>query len=324
MRKAAWAQLVRYARHSQNTLSPDFATPPRQGDGIPPPVALRHSPARPVSRGRRLPRREDASSQHLQPTCCHENPRDRQTLKLQALTFSTTGTSFSPLAPFRCRNNARDSNRPRRRRIAVAGISDPEWPRSWCCASQRQPPPPYPPPFGLWHALLRATRSGLLDPHVPDGSTTDAPCHTLRRAWFPRNASRCQNRLPVQPTTVERFLGSERLPPMSPTCLAPCLRSEPDLRAATGAPASPPRAQLPTCFHARTSTSARLRRLPGSHRSSWATCRPPTSAIVRSTSTPPSPPDPRRFAAPLNPCGLSDARRSSATLSSSTNRTFPG
>jgi hypothetical protein len=298
--------VVQHNRHtcrSPNTLSTDFVAPPCQGDGVPPPAALRHSPARSVSQGRRLPRREDASFQHLQPTCCHENPRDRQTPKLQAFTFPTTATFFALLTPLRYRNNAPNANRPRRRRIAVAGISDPEWLCRWCCASQRQSPPPSPLPFRVeGRPSQDATRPGLLDPNEPGDSTTNAPCHTVHRSRFPETASQCQNRLPAQPTTVERFFGPERLPPMSPTCRAPCSRSGPNLRAATDAPTWPPKAQLPTCFHARTSTNARLSYLPGSHQSSWATCRPPTSAIVRSTSTPPSPPDPRRFPATANCC----------------------
>jgi hypothetical protein len=106
---------------------------------------------------------------------------------------------------------------------------------------------------------------------------------------------------------------------MSPTCVAQRLRAKRHLKAATGTLALPPRAQLPTCVHARIFALARLRHLPALHRGLRATCRPSTSAIVRSTSTPASHPDPKRC-----PRRRTAPRLDGTTLASGSSRTFTG
>lgn len=79
-------------------------------------------------------------------------------------------------------------------------------------------------------------------------------------------------------SNAPRFPDPKRLPPTGPTAppLA-CARSF-ALRAATDAPALPPMAQLPTCFHG-PCWPARPKGLPPIRRSPHATCRLSTSAI---------------------------------------------
>jgi len=153
----------------------------------------------------------------------------------------------------------------------------------------------------------------------PSEATTDALCRAVPRPWFPKYASRSQDSLHSQATKPSRFRYPERLPPMSPTGLTPRLHAELNLRAATGTLALPPRAQLPTWVHARLLSRARLRHLPALRRGAWATCRPPTSAIVRSTSTPSTLPDPRRQSQQR-----AATRLGNATLAGDTSRAFPG
>jgi hypothetical protein len=149
------------------------------------------------------------------------------------------------------RTFARASTRhcPRRRRIAVAGISGPEWRRSWCRASSRCQ---HHRPEGL-PGVPSSSPCGLCRPYTrPMRQLTGTSCRTLS----PPSASRARFlgavtcfRAVHQDCT--RSAGPRRLPPAGPISSAPRIRSELGSRAATGTLALPPWAQLPTCFHAR-------------------------------------------------------------------------
>lgn len=138
---------------------------------------------------------------------------------------------------------------PRRRRIAVAGIFDPGWRRSWCRASSRCQ---HHRPEG-WPGVPSPSPCGLCRPYThPVRQLTSTSCHTLS----PPSASRVRI---LGATTCFRAVHQDctrstslrRLLPAGPIGLTPRLRLELGSRAATGTLTLPPRAQLPTCFHAR-------------------------------------------------------------------------
>lgn len=156
-------------------------------------------------------------------------------------------------------------------------------------------------------SLTQAGRSGPPTPHVAARSS----------GWHPSFHPEGQD----QPRPVHHqghgAISPERLPPTSPTACSRALARSPAAWAATGTPASPPRTQLPTCFHAPTqgALDPRAKRLFAVD--ALATCRPSASAMECPSTTPPpclTPSvhrgEPRHQLGDHTPCGAQPAGRS--------------
>jgi len=261
-------------------------------------------------------RGEDTSYQPLQPTCCQQVPAGTPYSQASGSHLSDRGDL--PCASPRAFARASAHAHPPRRRIAVAGISGPEWWRGWRRASSCGQH--YRPSRGC--PVSRApARVGFVDPTRawrPDLQTPlVAPSSLTRHPELVPTGPRPSPRAAYHGRT--RFLDPRRLPPAGPLVLGPRLRSGRGLRAATGTPTSPPWAQLSTCVH------ARLRRTLGS-----SPCRlspeylghmPPTDFCNRvSPEHSHESPKPRRLIAAANRCATEWPR----PLRASTNRASSG
>jgi hypothetical protein len=83
-----------------------------------------------------------------------------------------------------------------------------------------------------------------------DSQTPHVAAHAHAR--HPEHFHESQDLIPRTPTKRCGFASPRRLPPASPTVVAQACARTTTAWAATGTPASPPRAQLPTCVHAPT------------------------------------------------------------------------
>lgn len=110
-------RLVRRTLRDPNTLFASHSRSPCRGYELP----CLATPSRFRRSWRRQPLGEDASHQSLQLTCCQRTPGGSSTLKLGACALLLRAT-FSPFVHVPPQTLTK--NRPRRRQIAVAGISD--------------------------------------------------------------------------------------------------------------------------------------------------------------------------------------------------------
>jgi hypothetical protein len=191
------------------------------------------------------------------------------------------------------RANARGStrHRPRRRRIAGAGIFDPGWRRSWCCASSRCQ---LPRPEGLARCPEHPDRASVMSRTRSRRADFQAPLSPpLASPGIPGSVPAGQDH-PHRAIHQDHtdWEGPRCLPPIGPIDHAPRLRLDrsfpgrhwyPDLAAESPASDMLSRPAPP---------SARPKPLAGFHRSAWATCRLPTSATERPPNTPTNCPNP--------------------------------
>jgi hypothetical protein len=134
--------------------------------------------------------------------------------------------------------------------------------------------------------------SALSADHEPGEATTNAPCHHLLPERFPSRSENGQDMFPTLLVKRLVFLTSRA------SSTGRSLKSPPRvftrsvyLRAATSTLALPPWVQLPTRVHAHPCALDPSPE-PAIRRSCRATCRLPTSAVGRPTSTPSSHPNP--------------------------------
>jgi hypothetical protein len=123
----------------------------------------------------------DASLQSLQSTYCHGNSIDRPALELGACTPATLATYPEPRTRHAC--TERNTSRPRRRGLAIAGITCLEWRTGLAPSSPavgRKPPP-----LGM-PGCPDMTHAGIVNPCTSrDNGTTDVSCHHLARPGCP-------------------------------------------------------------------------------------------------------------------------------------------
>jgi hypothetical protein len=122
-------------------------------------------------------------------------------------------------------------------------------PRSWSAPPAATRPSPQ-----QGCAVSRAAaRVGVVDPPRARWSGPQTP-HVATRSSsrHPEPSRESQDPLPRTPTKGCGSPSPRRLPPASPTVDARARARTATAWAATGAPALPPKAQLPTCFHAPT------------------------------------------------------------------------
>jgi hypothetical protein len=230
----------------------------------------------------RPPHGRGTSRQSLQPTCCHEYPRSHAIPKPWALALMSAATLLA------LQSGWEPSHPP----VVILGdaglplLASPALgrPRSWCCAGRLLPDHHPLQGCAVSHAWLEWALSALL---APDDPARRRPVSLpAARARHPEPRRESQSPCPRIPTKGCRSSGPRRLPPASPTVDARARARTATAWAATGTPALPPRAQLPTCFHAPTPGDARPKSLPAVRRSAGATCRLPASAMECPPSTP--------------------------------------
>jgi hypothetical protein len=158
---------------------------------------------------------KDASCQPLQPTCCQRVPAEYPTP--ERATHAAMPAAFVSHTRQRV-NAAKHARQPRRRRIAVAGISDLRWPTqlvlrkpaaATTISSNEGPGLPE-----------RSPASALSADCELDGVTTDAPCRQPRWCGCP-HSEEGQNVFPDCSTKSPHSARPERLPPIGPTNLVP-------------------------------------------------------------------------------------------------------
>lgn len=128
---------------------------------------------------------EDASLQSLQSTYCQGNLKNRLALELEACALPICATCIEPRTRHAC--TERNTSCPRRRWLAVAGITCLEWriglaPMSPAVGRK-------PPPFGMpGHPDM--TRTGVVNPCTSrDDKTTDVPFLLPTQPRLPSAAS---------------------------------------------------------------------------------------------------------------------------------------
>jgi len=206
-----------------NTWFTTRLAPPCQGDGFWLAATSKAGTSKPVQT-----LEEDASLQSLQSTYCQRSPKDRLALELGAFTLPPFATSIEPRPRHAC--TGRDTSRPRRRWLAVAGMTSLEW---WTGLAPVSPAVTWAASDPEGSCLEpRQDSHGRFQPCTSrDGQTTDVPRPSLNRSGCPEAAQRARALSACVAPNTAASQTRERLLPIDPGDPAPRWRLERDRQA---------------------------------------------------------------------------------------------